>query len=284
MNIHYYFKYGKGNKIFEEKFYKKGDNHKIPLSIYFGMWRCKDYPAHETDDPQIKLFFSINDSNDIHYFWIFFKEKIYLYRANENKIIDGPSELIDDNGSLPKSIKCNLVEVYKKIELPQVFSNINAYRKYNRKTIVKLEGAEEEIANSLMTKKPININWNNFLDYLSPIEFETLGFLIFNTGKSHCSSFRGGTLKDYDLRVRNNGQYGDLADAFWLQVKKKETNAKRFEDGMYLFHLGKTSIERRIIGREWTFKIIKNDSEIKKWLDGLFKEYDNIFTLNWNVA
>jgi len=166
----------------------------------------------------------------------------------------------------------------------QIFSNINANQKYNRKTIVKLEGAEEEIANSLMTKKPININWNNFLDYLSPIEFETLGFLIFNTGKSHCSSFRGGTLKNYDLRVRNNGQYGDLADAFWLQVKKKETNVKRFEEGMYFFHPGKTSIERRIIGREWIFKIIKNDSEIKKWWDGLFKEYDNIFTLNWNVA
>ena len=65
---------------------------------------------------------------------------------------------------------------------------------------------------------------------------------------------------------------------------QKETNVKRVEDGMYLFHSGETSIERRIIGREWMLRIVKNDSEIKKWLDSLFKEYDNIFTLNWNVA
>jgi len=218
MNIHYYFKYGKRNKIFE-KFYKNNYNE-IPLSIYFGKWKCKDYHEYK-NDKQVETFFNINDSNNIHYFWIFFKEKIYLYRANENKIIDGPSELIDDNGSLPKSIKCNLVEVYKKIELPQVFSNMNANQKYNRKTIVKLKGPEEEIANSLIFKKPININWDILLNYLSPIEFETLCFLIFNAGKSHCSSFRGGTLANYDLRVRNNGQYEDLADAFWVQVKKK---------------------------------------------------------------
>jgi len=274
MNKHYYFKYQKGNKAFK-KFLKDNKYKEIPLSIYFGKWRCKDYQDHKKDDKQVETFFKINESKDDHYFWIFFKEKIYVYTPKENKIIDGPDELIDDNGSFPKSIICSLKKDYEKIKLPQGFSNINANQKYNRKTIVEFEGVENEIANSLVTGNRINIKQDKFyfLNYLSPIEFETLCFLIFNTGKSHCSAYRGGALPTYDLRVKNNGQYKDLEDTFWVQVKKKETDENiKIEKGMYLFYLGDTDIEKRYLGKDWILDIIKNNYGIKKWLKELFKE------------
>jgi hypothetical protein len=271
-NMHYYFKFQTGNEGFA-KFFRKGEHHKIPLSIYFGKWKCENYKDYNDNKniKQVKTFFDINDSNNIHYFWIFYKERIYLYQAIENKLIDGPNDLIDDNGSYPKSIECKLIKDFEKIKLLQVFSNMNANQKYNRKTIVKLEGAEERIAESLINEKPMNINRDDLFNYLSPIEFETLCFLIFNIGKSHCSSFRGGTLENYDLRVRNKGQYEDLADTFWIQVKKKETNIEP-EFGIYLIHSGETSIANRKIGKKWIFNTIKNNYELKKWLCGLFTD------------
>ena len=122
---------------------------------------------------------------------------------------------------------------------------------------------------------------------MSPIEFETLCFLIFNRGKSHCSSFRGGILKDYDLRVINNGQFKDLPDKFWLQVKKKEEVEKRKKEESrehVLIYIGETKIKERLLGKEWIISIIKKDCGIKEWLIGLFKEYNEIFSLDKDFA
>lgn len=282
---HYYFKFMKGNNGIElwqkNKKFKLSEDNKIPnidLSIYFGKWKSEQYP-NEIGNPssmnrkQIDNFFNLQNEKKSVYLWIFYNEYILCFEPTNLNVFNGLDEYIDDNGSYPKSIEAKLIKKLKKIEHPEFFSNINSNQGYNRRTITELKNSEKEYADSIINGKSISIDLNNYYKYLSPTEFETLVFLIFTNEDSMCSSFRGGTLKDYDLRVFMDKEFHGIEKGeHWLQVKLKEYHKANKE--LLTIHLGDTSLKNKILGIDWINDRIKERKDIKKWLNKCTFNYD----------
>lgn len=240
---------------------------------------------------QIEEFYSIEDNHEETFFWIFYEDKVFCFkRIEDRKIHDGPINLIDENNSFPKSIDAQLFCCMPKHKLPAVFANINSNQKYNRGTIAKLENSEKEIANFLIeikndrNKPPIPINKDNFTEFLSPIEFETLIFLIINHNGSYCSSFRGGTLKDFDLKVNLSNLDGLPNGEHWIQVKKKDDtdiDTQKHPPNVLLIYNGKEKASNKI-GKEWLIKHVDDREDIRKWLEKSTFYYPKIFNFSWD--
>jgi len=282
---HYYFKYLINNKGID--IWLKKHQNEIDLSIYYGTWKKEDYPnnigkQHHLSIEQIHRFFELKKENKLIYFWVFYNEFIYCFKGIDLEVYNGPSEYINfkekENKiveSLPKSIKAELFECIKKIEHPEFFSNINSNQSYNRMTLIELKNSAKEYANALVLRKPLTIDLNNYYEYLSPTQFETLIFLIFTNENSLCSSFRGSTLKDYDLRIfLKNEFYGISSGNHWLQVKLK-TFEKSTING-YTIHTGKTDFDNKIIGIDWITERIKERDDILRWLNECIFNYEMI--------
>lgn len=316
--IHYYFKFGTGNEGLINWIKNNEEMKTIPLSIYFwpeGVDGKESYlsKCSNKQSGQVSNFFNVKETSNENYFWIFYKDKVYCYKPISGIIYNGGDKypfLIKHNKKdgkkyLPKSMDVKLNKEYKKHELPEIFANTNSNQHYNRGTIAKLGGKQEEIANNLINNKKILISKDNYLDYLSPIEFETLIFLIFNYDGSYCSSFRGGTLKDFDLKVSllqkfphllNNNI--DCTKIKWIQVKKKDYDKDKEEEingefkklkeelenynDRLLIYLGKNDvIQNRILGKEWLTNTINERKDIQGWLKNMtFKNYE-LFNFSW---
>ena len=101
-------------------------------------------------------------------------------------------------------------------------------------------------------------------------------FLIFSNDKCVCSSFRGGTLKDYDLRVRLTEDFSGLPKGtHWLQIKLKN-NEKLKIKGYLISTEGKTDFTKYCIGTDWVRERVKNSPSIKRWLKDMTFNYNNI--------
>ena len=282
---HYYFKYLIDNKGID--IWLKKNQNEIDLSIYYGTWKKEDYPdnigkQHHLSIEQIHRFFELKNENELIYFWVFYKEFIYCFKAIDKEVYNGPCEYINykekDNKiveSLPKSIKAELFERFKKIEHPEFFSNINSNQSYNRMTLTELKNSAKEYSNALVLKKTLRIDLKNYYKYLSPTQFETLIFLIFTNENSLCSSFRGSTLKDYDLRISlTKDFYGLSRGNHWLQVKLKPFEKTNING--YTIHIGKTDFINKVIGIDWITERIKERNDILRWLNECIFNYELI--------
>ncbi|MCR9666538.1 hypothetical protein, partial [Vibrio parahaemolyticus] len=113
----------------------------------------------------------------------------------------------------------------------------------------------------------------NFLNFLSPTEFETLAFMIFSNDRVVCSSYRGGTLKDYDLRIKVFDEFhGISVGTHWVQVKFK--NNYKSKDGLLTITMNSvTNLDRNIIGRDWLEARVNDSVVIRKWLNQMVFDY-----------
>lgn len=193
---HYYFKFQRENKGID-LWLKKHINKKpivgdqIDLSIYYGTWSCQDFKNGEWEKKyeaerkkaidsvskkQIELFFSLTE--DV-YFWVYYNQYVLCFQGIDLSVDNGAEKLYNIDGSIDsiaKSIKAKLFKCYDKKDLPEYFSNLNSNQAYNRRTItpLKLKSNEEKFANFLVGEKTtrIKINKKNYIDFLSPTEFE----------------------------------------------------------------------------------------------------------------
>jgi hypothetical protein len=299
---HYYFKF-LGNNDGLTKWGTQYGIDKVELSIYYDIKDKLMWLANESEKAikyfkensasrsanQIELFYSLKKNLEDSYFWVFQNDKIYAFKGEDLDVKDGREFMIDYNGSRPKSIAVKLVKIFNKIELPEFFSNINSNQKYNRGTIAEfpINGPENKFATSLINGNILDINRSNFYQYLSPIEFETLVFLIFNQNGNYCSSFRGGTLKDYDLRVTiNNNLNPSLLPitngTHWIQIKKKLGNIKEFDGYVINVDENKSSVEK-VLGIGWVRDVIEKNQYLIDWLkQTTFRGVGiNYFNFNW---
>jgi ADP-ribosylglycohydrolase len=288
---HYYFKYLIGNEGIEIWLKNKDESKPIDLSIYFGEWKTAEYDLAKASETlsvnrnQIAIFFDLEKyANEGVYFWIFHKEYIYCFKGIQLAVFDGTQMYTKTSIEPPKSILAELVEKFKKIDLPEFFSNINSNQFYNRTTIKELIGKEQEIANSLINKTHLNISMERFYEFLSPMQFETLLFQIFNTENSFCSSFRGGTLKDYDLRIVLNKEFHGIPEGkHWIQVKLKKD--AQIEIVGYLAYLGISDFENKRIGIDWIRNRTYERKDILNWLEKCVFDNDCLdFEINMSFA
>lgn len=300
---HYYFKFGTGNEKFKEWIDKKLDIEKVPLSIYFWPGRKNKKDSFISKKPrskrQIENFFDVEKNlkkGEEVYFWIFFEDEVFCYKPISGEVYDGGDKytfLINEDKEnqlklLPKCMDAELMPILekKKINLPEVF-NVDSNQTYNRKTIAKLKGTQKEIADFLIEKEKDlkKIGKHNFLDYLSPIEFETLIFLIFNYKGSYCSSFRGGTLKDFDLKVSLSNFDGLPNGLQWIQVKNKDDKdieAQEHPSNRFLIHKGESEVPNKTFGKKWLIDHIDDRKDIIYWLENITFNYPKIFNFSWN--
>lgn len=151
---HNFFKHGPANAFFKESIKGIQNGAPLSLSIFFnkhGDWIVKNYDIDKSAinngkaKLQIKTFFeAAKDQNTV--FWLF-DDLIYALIP----------QLVVNNGTItnaikeakygqPKTVNVTVFSKFEKKSLPEAFASINSYQKYNRKTIVKLEEPEKEIA------------------------------------------------------------------------------------------------------------------------------------------
>ena len=302
MATHYFFKFHSKNAGFipyvERLDSDEAVGTRIPLSIFYGDWRVKDYrqgPKELVDVNtgkrlsagalrQVQEFFSIEGSTERVYFWIFLDDRTYCLEPVEHRVVDGPENLISDANPkiTPKTIESKIVREYKNLSLPAVFANIRANQKYNRNTIVRLTDAEAEVAEHLVdhgleSRMRIPSRYDAYR-YLSPLEFETLVFLIFVRNDTFASTWRGGTLQKYDMRVHLDKELHPFQQGWHdIQVKKKETKPARRSDGYWVIHTGKPYFARKLIGRDWIEERVSESAYLRSWLS----ESMAFFQVDW---
>jgi hypothetical protein len=292
---HFYFKYTKGNKGFLKLLKSDSfDEQKIPLPIYFGKWLKDEYYQKTTNyeifaknirqKKQIDLFFNIIENQHVDvFFWIFLSDEIYSIKLQKPFSIydfpmDVPDFLTDEDGSIPKCYLGKLENKFCKSLLPESFSNVNSNQKYNHQTIVELDGHENEVAeklvrNSIITYKTIEEG----IRLLSPVQFETLIFLIFVEKKIYCSTFRGGTKEKYDLLIENRKEvFPEFQDGVInIQIKKKEFFIPSKSSANTIFiYLGETNQAKFIFGIDWILKQIKSSEYVNYWVKRSLKFYE----------
>lgn len=293
-NRHFFFKYRKNNeglklwlKNLREQSIDPVKQH-IMLAIYFGDWEYHKYAneylgeecMHTAGDArQVNLFYQLQNSSSDCYFWLFEGDSVYIFYALDLHVTDG--EVFDyarerepEMGSglrrsYAKTIKCELRQIEKKIELPEMLANLNSNQAYNRGTIRELKDRTYRIADAVINNECLSITHAMILDFLSPIQFETLGFIIFNRLGNYCSSYRGGTLKDYDLRVIF-GNSAELKIPFsvetqeWIQVKYK-TYEGQLEMSFIVKGNDNGTKQDRVLDKSWIQERCK-DPQILEWI------------------
>lgn len=308
---HYYFKFGEKNQIWSE--YIKQQNKEIPLSIFFDKWKSKskeekqfpwkvdDYynsesefkktfdERHHNDTKQINMFFECGKkqvNNTI--FWIFDEIKVYALQPT-SEIRDSQKDGIlekykPEDGDSAKTIPCKIYKEFLKEELPESFATVNSNQKYNRKTIERFDDREQNLANFLLNEQKgdkMKIKTEDMFDYLSPIQFETLIFLIFHHNDIFCATYRGGTLKDIDLKIEidensNLKSFQNIGNQL-IQIKMQDYRKfKAKEKNEYLIHLGKSVNDKNILGKDWIKTEVKKLLQVEIWLKKSLTFYEII--------
>lgn len=295
MNQHFYFKFGEGNQHF--KSVPEGES--LELSIYFNKekqgWKIERFlqdgqfkqteferAAAEneisvSDISQAATFIKISlpENRERCFLWIFKHPEIFAFQP-VGLVSDGDLDTSKVVGQQPKQMPTICKRIFKVENVPEFFAALNAHQGYNRCTIRHFENpAIHAIAEHLLFPKAekLKIAASQKFDFLSPVQFETLVFLIFHHAGAFCSTFRGGTRPEIDLSVEfsetpklsgftSSGKY-------FLQVKMKNTEVKKLKpsnDGEYLIWLGETDLTQKILGKDWLERQIAQSNEVRNWL------------------
>jgi len=295
---YYYFKFSEGNHALERLIEKYGDltpNNTYPLAIYWHDWKAKDLKStvfkEKETERGVTMFNSLSPSDHL---FLFKNNFVYMFQATDDQLKDfeeceDQEVMIFGNYNTPKYRNFTFIKKYKRNELPDFFYRLNSNQKYNRKTILPLEETDLDIAKVLATNILVEINEDNYLDYISPLQFESLLSLLFYEDNGIPGTYRGGTMANIDLVVKNIS----LTEETLYQIKYKVYTEKEAlslirelseAEGsrVTLLHLGHTDLENFILGREWIESKVKEvrrkSTRFDAWVKNLFQMND-IFNL-----
>ena len=174
---------------------------------------------------------------------------------------------------IPKYMRVNIIkEIENRESIPYILRSLHSNRGYNKKTCVKIvdKGIIEAIKYAWLKIKAKPKNEIELLELLSPIEFETLIFLILTEAGLHVPAWRGATLKDVDIIAKNlSSQEIKLTpvilkpgDVKSFQVKRKKDYNERVKNVDFVVTL---SSERYLTAR-WVIEQVKKYPRVKEWL------------------
>ena len=106
----------------------------------------------------------------------------------------------------PKYVQVDIIkELDNTKDIPFILRSFPSNQRYNRKTCSKIE--DRGVINAIrycLYRTPIEPkNEVELLESLSPLEFETLAFLILTEAGLHVYAWRGGTLQGIDIVAKN---------------------------------------------------------------------------------
>lgn len=194
---------------------------------------------------------------------------------------------INGRNHFPKYVEVKIIkeeEFGGKSEVPFILRSLSANQGYNRRTCVHIkdEGVTSAIEYCLNGKQFEPHNATELFECLSPLEFETLIFLLLMESGLHVFTWRGGTLKGIDLVAKNVSSevvtLGNISispgDTKAFQIKRKrkyDESVPDYVDYVVALSCGKKKNEK-CLDADWVKGQIKRvykengDSIVFKWL------------------
>jgi hypothetical protein len=223
--------------------------------------------------------------------WLWKNGRIYVYSIVGNDFFNEQFQYEKGKDTPSVSHKFTQVITFTPENVPHRFATLKNNQGYNRKTIVKLIDEDKNIADALLNKTTLDINKNYFQKYLSPNQFETLIFLLFQANGITASAHNGGTTESYDFLIDHAFEIKDnkiiklkeksikLVQVKQRVLKKQSDIKKTLEHNDFLFTLDKLYIKgssneplRIDISYFELIKQSENTIHIKKWLEFEFNK------------
>lgn len=181
-----------------------------------------------------------------------------------------------------KLCKAKIVFEFEACKVIHKFASTNANQAYNRRTIAEIKDKDnlKEIADAILdyqlykkclpNPKPSKELSEEKLQYLSPIQLETLVFLIMYEKGYNPSCYRGGTGKDYDMSLPDEcGNEEKLKDIQYISVKLNcpESHTKNIAI-LTIFGIGRGKTPERCCDINYFYKSLEDQKreKIDKWL------------------
>ena len=112
-----------------------------------------------------------------------------------------------------------------------------------------------------------HVGFHELFGYLSPLQLETMLFLIFVRNDRYASMWRGGTLEKYDLRIELDEEPRPfLKGSSYIQIKKKEIQAARWSEKHCVVHAGSSDFTKRLVSCDWIEDHVRQSDYLKQWL------------------
>ena len=193
--------------------------------------------------------------------------------------------------SVPKCRRFKLVKTLIKNEVPNFFFRIHTNQKYNRKTIVELNNSELDIAKTIESGIPIEICKNNFLNYLSPIQFKSMLSLMFLMEGYYLGTDRGRSASGIDLLVHD--KEGDLKGKYQIKYSSNPNKSCIKKDITLICLMSNIDLEieskhnskakeqiwPKDKVRQKTHKLMNSHQQFHIWILNLFRPYKNLFNI-----
>ena len=256
---------------------------------------------------QIDAFYNQNQYRENSYCWLFHEQKIYVFQSDSDiyDLKDYPCSKFKEFCNVIKTwnrdtdykltrpnqfnlwhnaklCKARLLLTLESYDVIHQFSSTNANRGYNSKTIIKLKDNLSNTAEDILSiklkngsNKDLPDSFEKRLKYLSPIQFETLVFLVLYELGYLPSNYRGGTGKDHDILINNNNETlsKKLDGINYISVKlnSSQTYSKLLPGTIYVFGIiddkppSKSFLNINILE---LFNDLENNKKekIKKWI------------------
>jgi hypothetical protein len=258
-------------------------NSLTPQNMYDGSYQQLKFGRNIK--PQIASFIDIKPGDCI---WIF-ETKVFCFECVNDTIKEyiygdaaTPDYLNDKDFGNVKVKEFKLINSFELYDVSEMFSSTSGHYGYNQKTIREFSNTtpQYKVCEALINKDLIPIDGRNFVDFLSPPQFETVSFMIFylygKVPRSHIGSTRKHVdLEVFDRKTNRNRLY---------QIKKKDISKDRdldylFENNIWTIHTGKTDFSKKHLGLDWVLNKICNHQldteklvELKEWLRHLYPE------------
>ena len=170
-------------------------------------------------------------------------------------------------------------------KVPYILASLPSNQSYNRVTIKEVDdwGVKQAIKYCLGEQLETPKNTSQFFELLSPVELETLVFLILTNAGLHVPTWRGGTMPDIDFLTYNfSNKVITLepvviksSQGMSFQVKRKKVN-KPLENVDYIIALNNENKNEKILTGKWLLKQVANQPNTRRWLERTLYWFPNI--------
>jgi hypothetical protein len=226
--------------------------------------------------PQVRDFFKVNDFEQQRKRSIFVTihpPTVYLAQP-----IDGPRDEFvrqDRRVELAKVVPVQVLKPATVKQVPHVLASLPSNRYLIQGTFrrVKDKGAIRSICYVTGLGCPPIESAPELLECLSPVEFETLVFLLFASHGLFVPAWRGGTMPGVDIVARNESAQSIRIDplswkpheATTFQVKR-ERNCDHDDEHGAEWTIALTAGKGKVLDAKWILRNVYQRPDVMKWL------------------
>ncbi len=251
------------SKIHEEMIKNNGGTNYDNLKTFFNACKEKQWPTTRFlvfDKETILILQPISVVNDL----------------NENQLSEYLEKFSKRELQKPKYARCKFIKKVERKNAPSLLATMTSDQSFNRNTCKEIKGQHKDAINFCLDKdkkiKKIK-NAIELLDYLSPVQFETLVFLNFHERDYHCHAHRGSTTVGFDFIVKKTDSLKEVEEEdsmidelkATIEVKHKTIKAPTQADYTVALRFRGPENEKILDGK-WLLKKTFDNDKCFTWL------------------